>query len=368
MQTAETSDDKEISIMDGGLFVTLYDEKTSSLYLKYGIYGFLMPPVLAPRASSRSKHYHALADYACSREGTHIFFFLKRKIIYGGTVKGNADIASFYLNGKTSPLGRTANAELFWDESARYTPTDKEGIFVVRDNERSQPFILQFNKISDLTGKQISSDDLYFELGKYPYPLPSNTIQGMSFCTLTPGETQTSLDLVKKSEKFFNKACNEEMIIGANQQLFKPQFLDKSSYQNEAHLEFSLLADLGRIEHLFLSGHYILCRQVPISPFKPFNMDRADICLYSLANPIMEGTIPNVIIELKNKRANFRAHEQMVRYLDWLSRITGQEDFQKILPIIVAPEFNIRRNKIDLKYENKIVMYSLNNNSTFVPE
>jgi hypothetical protein len=353
--------------MNGGLFITLYDERTLSLYLKYGIYGFLMPPVLTPKPSPRSRHYHALADYACSREGTHIFFFLKRKIIYGGTVKGNTNIASFYLNGETSPLGRKANAELFWDESVRYTPTDQDGIFMVRGNKRSQPFILQFNKISDLTGKQISSDDLYFELGKYPYPLPSNTIQGMSFCTLTPGETQTSLDLIRRSDKYFDVTCNEEMIIGVKQQLFESRLIDENSYQNEAHLEFSLLADLDRIRQLLPCDSYILCRQVPISPFKPFNMDRADICLYSLSNHIKNGTIPNVIIELKNKKANYRDYEQMVRYLNWLSRITEQKDFQKILPIIVAPEFNIRRDKIDLKYEDKIIMYSLNNNSNFVP-
>ncbi len=321
--------------MDGGLFITLYDEKTLSLYLKYGIYGFLMPPVMTQEPSSRSRHYHALADYACSRKGTHIFFFLKRKIIYGGTVKGNINIASFYLNGKTSPLGRKANAELFWDESERYNPSGQDGIFEVRGEMRSQPFILQFDKISDLTGKQISSDDLYFELGKYPYPLPSNTIQGMSFCTLTPGETQTSLDLVRKSEKYFGVDCNEEMIVGINQQLFESRFIDENSYQNEAHLEFSLLADLDRIKKLLPHDSYILCRQVPISPFKPFNMDRADICLYSLSNHIKDGTIPNVIIELKNKKANFRDYEQMARYLDWLSRIIEQKDFQKILPIII---------------------------------
>jgi len=353
--------------MDGGLFITLYDERTLSLYLKYGIYGFLMPPVLTPKPSPHSRHYHALADYACSREGTHIFFFLKRKIVYGGTVKGNTNIASFYLNGKTSPLGRKADAELFWDESKRYNPTDQKGIFEVNDKKRSQPFILQFNKIECLTGKQISSDDLYFELGKYPYPLPSNTIQGMSFCTLTPGESQISLDLAKRSNKYFNTACDENMIIGASQTLFDSRFLDENSFQNEAHLEFSLLADLERIRHLLPSDSYILCRQVPISPFKPFQMDRADICLYGLSKPIKDGTIPSVIIELKNKKSNFRDYEQMVRYLNWLSKITDQEDFQKILPIIVAPEFNIKRNKIDLKYEGKIIMYSLNSGSNFVP-
>lgn len=173
--------------MDGGLFITLYDDRTLALYLKYGIYGFLMPPIMTPSPSPYSRHYCILADYACSRQGTHIFFFLKRRIVYGGLVKGNAKIASFYLNGKTSPLGRVADAELFWDESQRYTPTKQEGIFKVRGKDRAQPFILQFEKNDSVTGKQISSDDLYFELGKYPYPLPSNTIQGMGFCTLTPG-------------------------------------------------------------------------------------------------------------------------------------------------------------------------------------
>lgn len=351
--------------MNGGLFITLYDENTLSLYLNYGIYGFLMPPVLKPKASPQSRHYHALADYACSREGTHIFFFVKRKIIYGGTVKGNTNIASFYINGKNSPLGRSANAELFWDESKRYIATDQEGIFKVNGKERSQPFILQFNIVSEWTGKQISSDELYFELGQYPYPLPSNTIQGMSFCTLTPGETQVALDLVKQSKTYFEVKCDDNMIVGINQTLFDSQFIDKSEYQNEAHLEFSLVADLDRIRHLLPSESYILCRQVPISPFKPFHMDRADICLYSLSTHIKNGTVPNVIIELKNKKANYHAYEQMARYLDWLSKITEAEEFNKILPIILAPAFNIKRNRINLEYEDKIIMYSLNSNSIF---
>lgn len=88
--------------MNGGLFITLYDDRTLALYLKYGIYGFLMPPIMTPSPSPYSRHYNVLADYACSRQGTHILFFLKRRIIYGGVVKGNAEIASFYLNGKTS--------------------------------------------------------------------------------------------------------------------------------------------------------------------------------------------------------------------------------------------------------------------------
>jgi len=190
--------------MNGGLFITLYDDKTLSLYLKNGIYGFLMKPVFNKKPSNRSMHYAALADYACSREGTHVFFFLKRKIVYGGTVIGNTQSASFYLNGDTSPLGRKANASLFWDESKRYISTERKGVFKVNGIEKAQPFILQFTPVNELTGKMIVSDELYLELGQYPYPLPSNSIQGMSFCTLTPGETEIALNLFCASDKFFD--------------------------------------------------------------------------------------------------------------------------------------------------------------------
>ena len=90
--------------MQGGLFIALYDEKSLKLYLQKGLYGFLMKPVFSQVPSSRSKHYAVLADYACSREGTDVFFFLKRKIVYGGKIYGNKDAGSFYINGKNSPL------------------------------------------------------------------------------------------------------------------------------------------------------------------------------------------------------------------------------------------------------------------------
>ncbi len=55
-----------------------------------------------------------------------------------------------------------------------------KGCFRVNGSDKAQPFILQFIQNKD-TGKYIISDDLYFELGKYPYPLPSNSMQGMGF-------------------------------------------------------------------------------------------------------------------------------------------------------------------------------------------
>jgi len=351
--------------MAGGLFITLYDENTLLLYLKYGIYGFLMKPVFDEQPSSRSMHYAALADYACSREGSHVFFFLKRKIVYGGTVKGSSDFASFYLNGNTSPLGRKANAPLFWDESLRYKPTDKAGVFNVNGVPKSQPYILLFDAVKGLTGRYISSDDLYFELGKYPYPLPSNTIQGMSFCTLTPGETNSALQLCKESKYSYEDDNAEENSIGTRKVIFKPELLEWDGFINEAHLEFSLLANIEPLKHLLADDSFIMCRQVPISPFKPFQIDRADICLYSASRSIHNGTIPNVIMELKKDRANFHAYNQVSRYLMWLEKICSPADFETILPLIIAPSFYINPEKIDGTYTNKIVMYSLDSQSIY---
>lgn len=348
--------------MQGGLFIALYDEETLKLYLNRGLYGFLMKPVYTNIPSSRSKHYAVLADYACSREGTDVFFFLKRKIVYGGKIYGNKDSGSFYINGLNSPLGRKSNANLFWDETPRYEATDKAGVFKVNGSEKSQPFMFQFVKTEE-TGKYVVSDELYFELGKYPYPLPSNSMQGMGFCTLTPGEVSALVELIKKSDKQIDFSKCENIQKCGNERLFDPDLVDiKDNFINEAQLEFTILSSLKPFID-FLSGDYILCRQVPISPFKPMDMDRADICLYSLSDPIKEGTVPNIVIELKNEKANFHSYNQATRYLKWLEKITTLEEFNKIQAFIIASSFaKIKRTKVDTTYEDKIKILSL---STF---
>lgn len=346
--------------MHGGLFVALYDEQTLKLYLSKGVYGFLMKPVFTDAPSCRSKHFSILADYACSREGADIFFFLKRKIVYGGKIYGNKDAGSFYINGLNSPLGRKTNANLFWDESSRYKKTEQEGVFKVNGANKAQPFMFQFRQ-NENTGKYIVSDDLYFELGKYPYPLPSNSMQGMGFCTLTPGEVSTILKLIDKSKNRidFNQYLSEINKQG-EEQLFESNLVDiNDNFINEAQLEFTLLASLKPLCD-FLSGNYILCRQVPISPFKPMDMDRADICLYNVTDLIKDGTVPNVIIELKRGRANFHAYDQVTRYLRWLERITTQDEFDKIQVFLIANSFvPIKRNKVDTTYEEKIKILSI---------
>lgn len=153
--------------MNGGLFVTLYnDKKTLGLYLNKGIYGALMSSTI------NKNHFQVLGDYACTRKGTHVFFFLKRQIVYAGVVTGNQEIGSFYLNGSHNAFG---DVPLVWDESRRdcYTTTEDIGVFLINGEKRKcQPYFILFEPNEELTGKVISSDELYFELGSFPYPPP----------------------------------------------------------------------------------------------------------------------------------------------------------------------------------------------------
>lgn len=356
--------------MSGGLFIALYDDESLKLYLDKGVYGFLMPPVFTDRPKSRSRHYQILADYACSREETDVFFFLKRKIVYGGKIYGNHESGSFYLNGLTSPLGRAADAELFWDESVRtkYFETDTPGVFKVEKygGLKSQPFMFQF-KQNENSGKYILSDDLYFELGKYPYPLPSNSMQGMGFCTLTPGEVSTLQNLISQSNKRIVFEGEGEIDKTGKETLFDSELVSiNDDLVNEAQLEFTILSSLEPFAD-FLQDEYVLCRQVPISPFKPSEMDRADICLYSLKNPIKNGTIPNVIIELKKDVGNQAAYVQVERYLKWVKNITTPEEYARVKAYIIAPRITrIKTANVSAEYRDKILMYSISTHS-FVP-
>jgi len=327
-----------------GLFITLYDYDTLNLYLSRGIYGFLMPPEFG-EPGSYSKHYAALADYACSREDTHVFFFLKRQIVYGGQIIGHEDFGSFYINGGYCPLGRVADADLVWDEGDRecYECTDQPGIFRVETrrgvNERCQPYLIRFEDNLGINGDGVSSDDLYFELGSFPYPLPSNSIQGMSFCTLSPGETDTLIQLIRDEGEHVSRESEEEVELIDEPTLFDPEYGIScvSEASTESHLEASVLANPELLPRELRPDGAALCRQVPISPFKPSQMDRADICYYS-DDPIREGTVPNAIIELKNRKAGKGEILQVVRYVRWLKKVIPK-DFDDISFYLFAPDY-----------------------------
>lgn len=368
--------------MASGLFILLYDDGSLENCLRNGLYGFLMPPVYEEVPNSHSKHYAVLSDYACCEEGTEIFFFNKRTITYGGKITAsNNGEPIFYLNGDTSPLGRKAHSHLYVDMSNRYETTDKKGVYYIGQNQRGEdrnramPFIIEFNSDQELTGKQIVSDELYFELGNYNYPFPSNTIQHKGFCTLTVKETKILLKLLKESDRTltFKSTQTEDANINNDAKvLFKTSLLNETEPTNESHLEFLLLADSKKLDEIVYKSlpdipkdDYIRCRQVPLCPFRPIQFDMADICLYSKNYPIKDFSLPNVIIELKNQPANFRAYEQVTKYLRWVKQIAPNE-FDKVRAIIVAPSFTntlniqtIIKKGISTEYHDKIAFYSL---------
>lgn len=353
---------------NNGVFIALYDYESLKLYLKNGIYGFLMSPTEG-EISSRSNHYKVLSDYGCLREGTHVFFFLKRTIIYGGQIIGSKENGSFYLNGKNSPLCRRANANLSWDESKRenYNSTYKKGIFKIdEERERCQPYIIKFEDYKGIKGNYIVSDELYFKVGKYPYPLPSNSMQDMGFCILTPGEVEIAIELLSSSKNKFDTEDVEDISIKEPLTLFSPYYgivsLKDENVINESHLEFSLISNKELLANLVdLPEEYLLSRQVPISPFKPYQMDRADICVYDTGKPINEGTLPNIIIELKKDKANKYALYQVERYLKWLDiLIEDKEEFRNIKAYIIADGFTNNMEEL-LTKSNYMAQISLIN-------
>ncbi|KXB09314.1 hypothetical protein AKJ35_01040 [candidate division MSBL1 archaeon SCGC-AAA833F18] len=331
--------------MEGGLFVTLYDEKTLKLYLENGVYGQHMPPEMG-EPSSYSNHYRVLGDYACCRKNNHVFFFLKRKIVYAGQILGSRDHGSFYLNGGMSPMGREANAPLVWDESKReiYESTEDPGLFKVKVRNgkvtRCQPFLIRFEDNLDLAGDYIISDQFYFKLGEYPYPLPSNSISGMGFCTLTPGETNTLLELLENEpEGSVSPISDEDVELEDEPIPYSPKYGIENATEatTESHLEASVIANPKLLLENMHPGSAVICRQVPISPFKPRQMDRADMCYYG-EMALRNGTIPDTVIELKVNKAGKQEALQVERYLKWLHKRLGDEA-KSIEVYVFAPGF-----------------------------
>ncbi|WGI17947.1 hypothetical protein [Methanonatronarchaeum sp. AMET-Sl] len=356
-------------MVESGIFVTLYDKETLDLYLDKGVYGQHMPPEDG-QPSSYSNYYRVLGDYACCRENDHVFFFLKRKIYYGGQIKGSKEKGAFHINGQHSPMGRKANAKLVWNESKReiYEETDTPGVFKVNDKKRCQPFIITFKDKQNLKGRYITSDKLYFKLGEYPYPLPSNSIQGMGFCTITPGETQTLLNLLKKpTTNKRNPQNNENIKLNGKPTPYKTEYTIKktSEAEIESQLEAALTANPKLLPpKLQPPKKAAICRQTPISPFKPSQMDKADITIYT-EKQIRDGTIPNTVIELKNDKAGKQAAEQIKRYHKWLHKRLGNEANKIDIHILAKDYTKTFNNYLPPKTQKQIQKHKLtdtNNN------
>lgn len=328
-----------------GLFITLYDEETLELYLNTGIYGQHLSVTQAGEQPS-SDFYGTLADYSCIRDGTHIFFFIGRKLYYGGEITGADEHGAFYLNGQTSELGRQADAPLVWDESERYIETGRPGKFFRDepdeddDNKEdgpdvySQPFLIQFEP-SELTGKYIFSDDFYVKVSRYPNMIPGNSISGVGFCTLTPGGTDHLLQLMESSPRGSVEPETDEdtstIDLRDDREMipFKPEYgISRASEANsELHLEGSLAANPELFPPDIRPEGDIICRQVPMVPPKPdlYKSDREDLCYYDSENLFQNGTVPNTIIELKSGTANYETAQQVVRYLRTMHAMFGDE-------------------------------------------
>lgn len=328
-----------------GLFITLYDKETLNLYLAKGVYGELRSPVFGEVAPI-SQHYAGLADAACAREGTHVFFFLKRQIVYGGQVIGSENYGSYYLNGPYSPMGRKAGADIYWDESRRscYQATVQQGIFKVRTNggleERCQPYFLRFNDEIGLRGSCIKSDVLYTELSFLHHPVQSNSIQRMSFCTLTPYEIDLLLDLLRGSSENIFESPIDEIEIEGDPILFDPSLgiSRLSEVNSKRHFDASVLSNPNLLPPELRPEGATICRKIPLTPFKPSQMDRADICYYT-DQPIENGAIPNKVIELEWKPAGATKLLKIVRYIKWLRRLIPEE-YPNISFNLFAPSFS----------------------------
>jgi len=333
---------------NGGLFVSLYDKETLRLYLDRGVYGQHMTPERGT-PSSQSRHYNTLADYACCREGRHVFFFLQREIYYGGQIVGEGQGPAFYLNGQYSPLGREADAPVVWDESDRYEPLDGDGLFETDRGEKCQPFLIRFEDTLELAGRYITADQFYIDLSEYPYPVPSNSMEGMGFCTLTERETDMLLKLFNNEGTIagcIEPESDESVEFERDPTPYRTEYGPDSveEVQDESHLEASVLANPDLLPDELRPKDAHLCRQVPVCPYKPpQHMDKADICYYT-DERINDGTFPNTIIELKYKSrgttpAGKSAALQMKRYAEWMDNRLGERAENVDLYIYSPPGF-----------------------------
>lgn len=297
--------------MENGLFITLSDEPSLALYLREGVFSQHQPAEMDDDVHHSSNHYKVMADYACAREGTHVFFFRERKIYYGGRAVTGADsnqLGAFWINGETSPMGRTADADLGWDESERYG--GKDGIFErsTRNGSRdyAQPFLIRFDTDVEYAKKYIRSDDLYFALGDYPFPLKSNTIRGRGFCPMGPGETRKLLEQIEGSDQTYEPGNSLEVPnISLEKSLikpYKPEYgipeVKRKHLISEDHLEAAVIANPSLLPHVLRpQRHHSIVRQAPISPLKPMQIDHIDLSFYD--PDFQDGMYPNQVIELK---------------------------------------------------------------------
>ena len=94
-----------------------------------------------------------------------------------------------------------------------------------------------------------------------------------------------------------------------------------------------------------------------MTPFKPDHMDQADICYYG-ENELVNGTIPNVVIEMEWQRTGPKKMYKIVKYIEWLKKLIPDQ-YKEISYNFFAPSFrdSVRR-KMPSEYRSLINLIS----------
>jgi len=132
----------------------------------------------------------------------------------------------------------------------------------------------------------------------------------------------------------------------------------------ESHLEASLAANPDLLPDELKPKCRAICRQVAISPFKPSQMDMADLCYYGKESK-GEGTIPEIIIELKDKKAGKGEIMQVIRYLEWLEKLNTVFDVETkdVEMYMYAPAYTSTvEGYIPDRFEERIKLLSFEEN------
>lgn len=319
------------SSMERGVFITLGEESAVDFSLQNGLFG----QYLSPTPDNPSyRHYRTLADYGSLRQGDHVFLFQNRQIWYGGTVQGTSDSASFIINGQQSPLGIRTDAPLALDPTLQPSiDKHEDGVFTVssRDGDRefAQPYLLQFDTNTELSGTSVSSDAFYHRLSsKYENPFPTNVLRDQTFTLMTPAETDELLNAIM-SEGTHTKQTGK-CSLGRKRWFQSDDTVDKlSQRQAEAHLEALLLANPSMRPEPYRTNTGVWCRQIPATPHKP-NVDHVDIGVYDESS-----AVPSTVLELKHSRAGSPAANQINRYAEWFDRLSEPSPMFGI----IAPSF-----------------------------
>lgn len=314
----------------GGVLVSVSDEETLNLCLERGIYG---QHVTLQEGDSPwyGGHYSTLADHATLRDRNHVFFSHSGKVYYGGQVVGSDDYGAFYVNGRNSLMGRQADAPLVWDESSRdaYAETDNPGVFRTDEGDywTCQPFLIRFEG-EEMVGSYVDRHRFYFELGDYPHLLPSHQRSATDFCTLTPGETETLVTLLEDDcDGRIDVSSDENVELVGEPAPFSPGhgIRRPEDARSVLHLQAAVVSNPLLLPRRFRPDDCIICRAVPISPYKPGPVPRADVCYYSETDPIEDGTLPNTILNIRTDKIGDYAGRQIRKYFLWLYRLLGDD-------------------------------------------